>query len=134
MTNRDRFLAYLRAYEAKNIEQVSGMLASDVTLRDWKIFVQGKAAVIAETNANFAAARSIQIQALHLYEGPASVAGELRIVVDDAIELFVVDALDFNPQGQISAIRAFLGRGDGSSPNAGHANAGARPAGRAVPP
>jgi steroid delta-isomerase len=112
MTNRDRFLAYLLAYAAKDIEVVSSMLADDVTLRDWKIFVQGKAAAIAETTANFEAATSIQIQPIHLYEAGASVSGELRIVVNDCDELFVVDVLDFNAEGQITAIRAFLGRGD----------------------
>jgi len=112
MTHRDRFLAYLRAYEAMDIERVAGMLADDVSLRDWKIAVRGKAAAVAETRANFAASRSIAIEPLRLYEGGASVAGELRIVVDEHIELFVVDVLDFDPQGRIVAIRAFLGRGD----------------------
>jgi steroid delta-isomerase len=112
MTNTDRFLTYLRAYTSKDIDRVADLLADDVTLRDWKIAVRGKAAVVAETQANFDAARSIEIQPLRLYAGEASVAGELRILVDDSIELFVVDVLDFNPQGLICAIRAFLGRGD----------------------
>ena len=113
MSNRDRFLAYLRAYESRDIDRVADLLADDVSLRDWKIAVQGKAAAVAETKANFEAAGSIEIQPLRLNAGEASVAGELRILVDDSIELFVVDVLEFNPQGKISAIRAFLGRGDG---------------------
>ena len=112
MTHRDRFLAYLRAYESRDIDRVADLLAEDVSLRDWKIAVQGKAAALAETRANFEAASAIEIQPLRLYVGESSVAGELRILVDDCIELFVVDVLDFNPQGKISAIRAFLGRGD----------------------
>jgi steroid delta-isomerase len=111
MTPQDRFLDYLRAYEARDIDRVAGLLADDVSLRDWKVSVQGKAAAIAETRANFEAATSIEIQPLRLYEGEASVAGELRILVDGHIELFVVDVLDFDPQGKIRAIRAFLGRG-----------------------
>jgi steroid delta-isomerase len=110
MTLLDRFLAYLRAYEQKNIEQVAAMLADDVTLRDWKISVRGKEIAIAETRANFEAAQSIQIEVLRLFESASSVAGELRIVVDGTTELFVVDVLDFDDQGQIRAIRAFLGR------------------------
>lgn len=96
MTNQDRFLAYLRAYESRDIERVADLLADDVTLRDWKIAVRGKAAAVAETQANFDAARSVEIEPLRLYVGESSVAGELRIVVDDRIELFVVDVLDFN--------------------------------------
>lgn len=112
MTNRDRFLAYLHAYESRDIDRVADMFADDVSLRDWKIAVQGKAAAIAETKLNFESARSIRIQPLRLFEGEASVAGELRILVDDDIELFVVDVLDFDPQGRVRAVRAFLGRGD----------------------
>ena len=112
MTNQERFLAYLRFYEAKNIEGIAEMLAEDVTLRDWKIFVKGRRAALAETQSNFEAAKSIRIKPLRLFETPNSVAGELKIVVDDSIELFVVDVLDFDPNGKIKAIRAFLGRGD----------------------
>ncbi|WP_188703017.1 nuclear transport factor 2 family protein [Silvimonas iriomotensis] len=111
-TSLARFQAYLLAYEQKNIDDIAAMLASDVTLRDWKICVQGKEAALAETRANFAAAQSIQIDILRVYESASAVAGELRIMVDGHIELFVVDAVDFNAAGQISAIRAFLGRGD----------------------
>ncbi len=112
MTHHQRFLAYLRAYEAQDIAQVADMFADDVSLRDWKIHVTGKQAAIAETQANFAAARSIEIQPLHLHESARSVAGELRIVVDGTVELFVVDVVDFDDAGRITAIRAFIGRGD----------------------
>jgi steroid delta-isomerase len=112
MTNQERFLTYLRLYAAKDIAQISGMFAEDITLRDWKIRVQGKAAAVAETKTNFAAANSIEIQPLRLYEAAGAVVGELRIVVDGNTELFVVDALDFDARGKITAIRAFLGRGD----------------------
>ncbi|GGP27615.1 nuclear transport factor 2 family protein [Silvimonas amylolytica] len=111
-TNLDRFRAYLQAYEHKNINEIGAMFAPDVALRDWKISVRGIEAALAETRSNFAAAQSIQIDILRLYESASSVAGELRILVDGTVELFVVDVLDFNTQGQISAIRAFLGRGD----------------------
>jgi steroid delta-isomerase len=116
MTNHERFLSYLRLYEAKNIDRIAAMLADDVTLRDWKIFVKGSAAVLAETRSNFEAASSIRIEPLRLFESADSVAGELRIVVDDSIELFVVDVLDFDADGRIIAIRAFLGRGDDHTP------------------
>jgi hypothetical protein len=40
------------------------------------------------------------------------VAGELKIVVDGSIELFVFEVVDFDSVGKINAIRAFLGRGN----------------------
>jgi steroid delta-isomerase len=112
MTNTERFLSYLHHYEMKDIEKISEMFADDITLRDWKVFVSGKTAALAETRLNFAAAKSIQIQPLRLYQATGSIGGELKIVVDGSIELFVVDVMDFDSEGRINGIRAFLGRGD----------------------
>lgn len=39
-------------------------------------------------------------------------AGELRIVVDGTIEMYVVDVISFDSNGKIKSIRAYLGRGD----------------------
>ena len=111
-SKQELFLAYLRHYAAKNLDAVAAMLADDVRLRDWKIVVVGKAAAVHETAQNFASARSIAIEVLGVYENQNTVSGELRIVVDGSIELYVVDVIDFNEQGQIQAIRAYLGRGD----------------------
>ena len=89
------------------------MLADDVRLRDWNLAVAGRAAVLAETAKNFASAKSIAIEVLGVYESQTTVSGELRILVDGSIELYVVDVIDFNARDQIEAIRAYLGRGDG---------------------
>jgi ketosteroid isomerase-like protein len=113
MSNTQALLAYLRHYEAKDIEAIAAMLADEVQLRDWKICVRGKTAALAETRANFAAAERLQIEVLKLHEGADSVSAELRILVDGKVELFVVDVLDFDADGRIRAIRAYLGRGDG---------------------
>lgn len=88
------------------------MFADDVTLRDWNISVSGKAAAVAETSRNFESCQSIEIQALGIFEGSDTAAGELRIVVDGKIELHVVDVISFDPDGKIKSIRAYLGRGD----------------------
>jgi hypothetical protein len=112
MTSKERFLSYLRRYESKNLERISEMFAEDVSLRDWKISVDGKVSAVAETKANFEAAKSIQIQPLRLYEASSAVAGELKVVVDGNIELFVFEVVDFDSAGRIKAIRAYLGRGN----------------------
>lgn len=113
MSHHAQFLTYLQHYEAKRLDAIGAMLAEGVTLRDWNLSVQGRAAVLAETRKNFENAQSLSIEVLRVYESPGSVAGELRIVVDGSIELFVVDVIDFDGDGRIRAIRAFLGRGDG---------------------
>ncbi len=110
--HRARFLAYLEAYAAKDISAVAATLADEVCLRDWNISVRGKAAALKATAANFSAARSIAIEPLRLFESATGMAGELRILVDGSVELFVVDVIEFNEQGLITGIRAYLGRAD----------------------
>ncbi|OWQ46168.1 hypothetical protein CDL60_16350 [Roseateles noduli] len=106
------FLDYLRRYAAKDLDGIASMFSEEVTLRDWNLSVKGRNAAIAETRKNFESAASLQIEVLQVLETANSVAGELRILVDGHIELFVVDVLDFDAEGRITAIRAFLGRGD----------------------
>lgn len=112
MSLQARFLDYLRRYEAKDLDGIAAMFSEQITLRDWNLAVSGREAALAETRKNFESAGSIRIEVLRVLEGERSVAGELRIVVDGHIELFVVDVLDFDAEGRITAIRAYLGRGD----------------------
>lgn len=112
MNLTDRFRHFLACYARKDLPGISRMLADSVSLRDWNISVQGRADVEQATSANFAAARSIDIDVLTVYESPYAVAGELRIVVDGQTELFVVDVIQFDPHGQVTAIRSYKGRTD----------------------
>ena len=112
MTHTDLFLTYLRQYAARDLEAVTAMFAEDIHLRDWNISIHGREAAALATARNFAEAQSITIRPLALYENANTVAGELHIVVDGAIDLFVVDVITFNMQGQISSIRAYQGRPD----------------------
>lgn len=112
MDTSNLFLHYLDCYAKKDIESISQMLADNVSLRDWNISVTGREAVESATRDNFHAAKSIEIEVIHFYQGPASVAGELRILVNKSIELYVVDVIVFNTASQIQAIRAYIGRND----------------------
>jgi hypothetical protein len=113
MSHRQQFLTYLHHYANQDLAAIAAMFADDIILRDWNLAVTGKAAALSETAKNFAAAQTIEIEALHLYVSDDAVAGELRIVIDGATELFVVDVLTFAANGRIQSIRAYLGRGDG---------------------
>ena len=112
MNHTELFRTYLHHYADKNLEAISAMLAEEVHLRDWNISVHGKAAALRETEKNFAEAESIEIRVLALYENSDTVAGELHIVADGRINLYVVDVVTFNTQGCITAIRSYKGRGD----------------------
>ncbi|MBK8618830.1 MAG: nuclear transport factor 2 family protein [Anaerolineales bacterium] len=108
----DLFLTYLRHYAAKDLQAISAMFAEDIHLRDWNISVHGKDEAIRETAKNFTEAESIEIRVLVTYENADTVAGELHIVVDGRVDLYVVDVVTFNAQGSITAIRSYKGRED----------------------
>lgn len=108
----DLVRAYLAAYAARDLAAVAPLFADAVTLRDWKIRVVGKAAALAETRKNFEAVQHLHIDVLAAYERDGGVAAELKIVVDRRDTLYVVDAFDFDATGRITAIRAYIGRGD----------------------
>lgn len=112
MSPRDLFLQFLADYAAKDIDAIAATLAHDVSLRDWNVSVHGAEAVLRETLKNFRGARSIDIEVLAVYEAAQSVAGELRIVVDQDIELHVVDIIEFDARSKIVAIRSYKGRAD----------------------
>ncbi len=106
---------YLQAYAAKDLQTIAALQAPEVVLRDWQLRVVGRDAALVETQRNFDAALGLQIEILRLHATEASAVAELRIAVqlaEQTVELFVVDVLDFDAQGRISAIRAYKGRGD----------------------
>ena len=104
--------AYLAAYAARDLAVVEAMFADAITLRDWKVRVTGKAAALAETRKNFESVDSLAIEVLAAYERDAGAASELKIVVNGRDILHVVDMFDFDAEGRITAIRAYIGRGD----------------------
>ena len=111
-SNKTQCLTYLKRYADKDLEGVAALFAEGIVLRDWKIRVVGKEKAIEETQKNFEAAQSLTIDVLSTYENEDTVAAELKIVVNGAEELYVVDVITFDEQGLITSIRAYLGRGD----------------------
>ena len=111
-TKKELCLLYLRKYAEKDLDGIEKMFSDDIVLRDWKIRVTGKKNALDETLKNFKAADSIGIDILSTLENDNTVAAELKITVDDSEELYVVDVITFNSEGQIESIRAYLGRGD----------------------
>lgn len=114
----DIALTYLKAYENKDLARIEALLAPIVVLRDWKIRVQGKAAALLETQLNFDNAGALTIEVLQLHATASTVAAELRIQVGTEVEIFVVDVFEIDDSGRISALRAYLGRGDEERDNA----------------
>ena len=104
--------AYLAAYAARDLAAIESMFADAITLRDWKIRVVGKAAALAETRKNFESVHSLSIAVLAACEREGGAVAELKILIDGRDTLHVVDVFDMDADGRITAIRAYLGRGD----------------------
>ena len=109
MQATDVLAAFLKAYEAKDINAIALMLADDVHLQDWNLTAQGKPAVLAETRKNFLDAQQLQIEVRQLYGAERCAAAQLRITVNRTVELEVVDTIVLNADGQVCAIRAYKG-------------------------
>lgn len=105
-------LSYLKKYEEKDLKSIEQMFSDDIILRDWKIRVEGKEEALTETRKNFASAETIKIDVLSIYKNENAVAAELKILIDSKDELNVIDIITINPEGRISSIKAFLGRGE----------------------
>lgn len=112
MTNKDLCLAYLKRYAEKNLDEIAEMFDDEIVLRDWNILVHGKQAALSETRKNFDSTQSIAIDVLFVYENQNSTAAELKITLNENIELYVVDVITFDSSSKIKSIRAYKGRGD----------------------
>jgi len=111
-SNKELCLSYLKKYSEKDLQAIGEMFSEHIILRDWKIRVSGKKNALQETLKNFEAADTIAIEVLATYENENTVAAELKIVVDDSEELYVVDVMTVDADHKIESIRAYLGRGD----------------------
>lgn len=110
--NKKICILYLKKYEEKDIKGIEEMFSEDIVLRDWKIRVEGKENALSETLKNFKSVESIKIDVLSIYENESTVAAELKIIINNKEELYVIDVITINFEGKISSIKAFIGRGD----------------------
>lgn len=109
-TFREIAVAYLNAYQAKDLAAIADLIAPNVELRDWNLGGAGVEFFLSETKKNFENANDISIEILGITESDFSVACELKILLDGAsIELRLVDVLSFDSEGRISAVRAYKG-------------------------
>jgi hypothetical protein len=101
--------SFLTAYERKDIDTISRMLAEDVVLRDWNHEVSGLEAAVAEYSKNFRAAESLRITVNQILEAESGVAAELEIGVNGSEKLNVVDVFTFNEANEITSVVAYKG-------------------------
>jgi ketosteroid isomerase-like protein len=100
---------FLAAYQAKDLQIISNMVAEEVVVRDWNLEVAGKPQALQEFAKNFEKAKFLSIQVLRLYSSDTGVAAEVEIVVNKAERLRVVDVLTFGERLKITSITSYKG-------------------------
>ena len=100
---------YFEAFERKDINAIGELVDNNVKLRDWEISVAGIESFLAANNEIFCSAENISIQLINVIENPTFVVAELDIKINNIKTIHVVDIIEFNSIGKISAIRAFRG-------------------------
>ena len=106
---KDIALSYFKTFSEKNIDGLREMFDNNISLRDWDIDKKGIQSVL---NANlniFQSVKSINAIPQNIISENNFVFAELKIIVNNAEELKVVDLIEFNKKGKIISIKAFKG-------------------------
>ncbi len=102
-------LSYFKTFSQKNINGLSEMFDDNVTLRDWDIDTQEIESVLKANLNIFQKVKNINVIPQNIISEKNFIAAELKIIVNDAEELKVVDLIEFNKKGKIISIKAFKG-------------------------
>ena len=116
----EKSLEYFEAFNRHDLDELREMFSEDISLRDWEVSVSGIDEVLGANSRIFGSVDSISITPIMVYEGedkllmgPLDVAGtsiiELEILINGKEKLLVTDILDFNRDGKIKSIRAYIG-------------------------
>jgi hypothetical protein len=99
---------YFEAFSNKDLEKLSQIYSDNVSLADWEpIFFDGKNSVL-EANKNlFDSVDSVNIIVKRIGLNDKNLFAEIDISINNTIQLFVVDILEFDEFNQIKSIRAY---------------------------
>ncbi len=101
---------YLTDFSRKDLAALERRFASAVTLRAFDVgLVEGRAAVLAANRKIFEGVKSIEARPTHVHVAGQTGIAELEIYVDGAFALPVVDVIEFDAAGHITAVRAYRG-------------------------
>ena len=106
--------AYFETFQRKDLSALSKMFHEGITLKDWNIQAEGKAAVVEANKGIFDSVETLSVEVQNLYVSGLTVIAELHICVPDEPLLPVVDIITFNPepdgeQYKIESIVAYRG-------------------------
>jgi ketosteroid isomerase-like protein len=107
-TYRDTIDAYMAAFNAKDLEALGALLASDATLIDWEVSASGRAEVV-EATRRIVTGANLRIRVDATIVDPPQAAADLTVFVNEDLEVQVVDLFEFSSDGLIRSVRAFKG-------------------------
>ena len=107
MNIKELVLEYFDAFENKNLDRLEIMFAENISLQDWEISAKGKKEVINANKKIFSFVESISISPIKIYQDERTVIAELKILLNSNESFSVMDVIDFDEKGKISAIKAY---------------------------
>ncbi len=100
---------YFKYFSYKDLDQIEGMLSSEVILKDWDVYAQGKEDVLNATKNIFDSVETIEVAVLDIYREKRTIIAKLDILINNKELIKVVDIIQFDQTNKIINIRAFKG-------------------------
>ena len=109
LNNYSKVLEYFKLFSNKDIDKLSNLFDTDVTLVDWEISATGKDKVI-EANLNiFKSVDLINVDVIDIIQKYNHFSCQLVITINGSEKIDVVDMIKFNENGKIMSIKAYKG-------------------------
>lgn len=100
---------YFKSFSCKDIDLIEGMLSSEVILKDWDIYAEGKKDVLSATKNIFDSVETVKVVVLDMYREKYTIIAKLDILINNKELIKVVDIIQFDQSNKIINIRAFKG-------------------------
>ena len=103
---------YFEAFNAQDISKLEELYSDDIRLRDWLSEARGRDAVITSNRKLFKSNQKLVINVNGMHQDGDVVVCEIDILINndgEQVRLMVVDVIEFDDDGRINEIRAYLG-------------------------
>ena len=100
---------YFKSFSCKDIDLIESMLSSEVILKDWDIYAEGKRDVLSATKNIFDSVKTIDVNILHIHEDITGILICEMVLLIDGEEMLVADVFEFDDKDLIKSLRAYKG-------------------------
>lgn len=109
---KDKAEAYFDAFNNQDTAKLDELYSDDIRLRDWLTEARGKDDVIISNRKLFSSNQNLKININKIHEAGDTAICEIDIILEaegKQVRLMVVDVIEFDDDGKINEIRAYLG-------------------------